>query len=68
MHLLEAQIHMYFHFLWGIAHKLIQQAWEHFSEIPREQLVAPETIDTQVDTPIMFITTISSASYFQNFA
>ena len=54
----EAQIQMYFYFLWrDYQHGLIQEVWEQSSNTPRKQMLVSKTTDIQFDTPFMSITT-----------
>ena len=61
-HLLEAQIHMYFFFMWReYPHDIILEAWMKTEEFTREQLLTTGNNENK-DIPLMFITTYSRAN------
>ena len=63
-YLLEAQIHMYFFFIWReYPHDIVLDAWRKTSKITREQLLSQTKNNKDIDTPLMFITTYSSANH-----
>ena len=65
-HLLEAQIHMYFFFIWReYPHNTILRAQLKTNRFTREQLLSPRENIQDTDIPLMFITTYSRAN--QNF-
>ena len=62
-YLLEAQIHMYFFFIWReYPHAAILKAWMKTNKITREQLLTPAESIQDADVPLIFITTYSRAN------
>ena len=62
-YLLEAQTHMYFFFIWReYPHDIILEAWMKANKVTREQLLSQTRNNKDTDTPLMFITTYSSAN------
>ena len=57
-YLLEAQIHMYFFFIWReYPHVTILGTWMKTNKVTREQLLSPTENNQDTNIPLMFITT-----------
>ena len=61
-HLLQAQIHLYWFFIWReYPHDILLDAWKETNQVSRETLLSQTRSKQETNTPLMFITTYSSA-------
>ena len=62
-HLLQAQIHLYWFFIWReYPHGIILDVWRKTNQVSRETLLSQTGSSQETNIPLMFITTYSSVN------